>query len=246
MRVSLQPAFILHHRPYRETSLLLEVLTRDHGRLSLIARGVRKNRSPTRALLQPFHPLFLTFQGRTELMTLQTVEPQGVPVLLKEENLLGGFYLNELLMRLLQKHDPHPQLYTIYYETLLELGLESGLESEHTSLQQKYLRLFEKKLLDELGYGLQLRHSIPDGKPFEAGRLYRFYSEQGFLLYEGEDSVSQGTLFTGKSLLALAAGDLEDGDILKEVKRLMRMALSGLLGEEPLQSRRLFTGVTIE
>jgi len=237
MRLSLQPAFILHHRPYRETSLLLDVFTRDHGRVSLIARGVRKNRSKMRPLLQPFYPLLLSFQGRTELLTLQTVEPRGIPIDLREDSLLGGFYLNELLMRLLQKQDPHPELYTIYQDTLLELG--------RTPLQQKHLRLFEKKLLDALGYGLQLHHSIPDRKAFLGGRTYRFYPEQGFELVEGESDVSN-TLFSGNSLLALASGNLDDEEILRDVKRLMRIALGVLLGPKPLQSRKLFTGVTTE
>lgn len=236
MRISLQPAFILHHRPYRETSLLLDVLTKDYGRIALIARGVRKNRSPTRALLQPFQLLLISWQGKTELMTLQTVEPQGITMTLRKECLLSGFYLNELLMRLLQKHDPHPKLYTIYQDTLLELA--------RAPLQQKHLRLFEKKLLDELGYGLQLHHAIPDGKALSANRLYRFYPEQGFQLYEGADCLPEGTLFPGKSLLALAAGELEEEEILRDIKRLMRIALGVLLGPEPLQSRRLFTGVT--
>lgn len=238
MRISLQPAFILHHRAYRETSLLLDVLTQDYGRISLIARGVRKNRSRTKPLLQPFRPLLISWHGKTELMSLQIVEPQGIPIPLQGECLLSGFYLNELLMRLLQKHDPHPQLYTIYRDTLLELG--------QTRLQQKHLRLFEKKLLDELGYGLQLDHAIPDGKAFLADRLYRFYPEQGFELYEGTENQPQGMIFWGKSLLALLTGQLEDEETLREIKRLMRIALGVLLGPEPIQSRRLFTGVTIE
>ncbi len=238
MRISLQPAFILHHRSYRETSLLLDVFTKDYGRIALIARGVRKNRSRTRPLLQPFHPLLISWQGKTELMTLQIVEPQGVPITLQGECLLSGFYLNELLMRLLQKQDPHPQLYTIYQETLLEL--------QQSHLQQKYLRLFEKKLLTELGYGLQLQYSIPDGNPFLADRLYRFYPEQGFERCESHQNISQSTFFLGKHLIALAREELNDEESLREIKRLMRIALGYLLGPEPLQSRRLFTGVTIE
>jgi DNA repair protein RecO (recombination protein O) len=230
MRISLQPAFVLHHRPYRETSLLLEILTKDYGRIALVARGIRKNRSQTRALLQSFQPLLISWQGKTELMTLQQVELAEIPKPLQGECLLSGFYLNELLMRLLQKHDPHPKLYTIYQETLLEL---SG-----TLLQQKYLRLFEKKLLDELGYGLQLQQA------FEVNQLYRFYPEQGFQAYEGPETEPAGTLFSGKSLLALRMEQLEDEELLQEIKRLMRIALGVLLGPKPLQSRRLFTGVT--
>lgn len=238
MRISLQSAFILHHRPYRETSLLLDVFTKEYGRIALIARGVRKNRSKTRPLLQPFQPLWISWQGKTELMTLQTVESCGSPIPLQKECLLSGFYLNELLMRLLQKHDPHPQLYTIYHETLLELA--------QTQLQQKYLRLFEKKLLDELGYGLQLHYSIADRKPIQADRFYRFYPELGFELVSVSEHPGQGAIFLGKSLLALAAEQLEDEESQRDIKRLMRIALGVLLGPKPLQSRRLFTGVTSE
>jgi DNA repair protein RecO (recombination protein O) len=238
MRILLQPAFILHHRPYRETSLLLDVFTKEHGRVTLIARGVRNSKSKIKPLLQPFFPLLLSFQGKTELMTLNTAEPQNIPIPLQGECLLSGFYLNELLMRLLQKYDPHPQLYTIYHNTLLELGQQI--------LHQKHLRLFEKKLLDELGYGLQLNHSIPDRKAFLTDQLYRFYPEQGFMLYEGHENQPQGTIFSGKSLLNLAAEELNDENSLQEIKRLMRIAIGILLGQEPLQSRKLFTGVTVE
>ncbi len=238
MHITLQPAFILHHRSYRETSLLLDVLTQEHGRISLIARGVRTNRSTTRSLLQPFRPLVISWQGKTELMTLRTVEPLGIPIALHGECLLSGFYLNELLMRLVQKHDPHPQLYTIYHSTLLEL--------QQTRLEQKYLRLFEKKLLDELGYGLQLQQTIPDGKAFQADQLYRFYPDRGFECCESSESQSEGALFSGKSLLALATEQLEDEESLRDIKRLMRIAFGVLLGPQPLHSRRLFTGVITE
>ncbi len=232
MRISLQPAFILHHRPYRETSLLLDVFTKDYGRIALIARGVRKNRSQMRALLQPFRGLWVSWRGKTELMTLDGVEAQSMPILLQGECLLSGFYLNELLIRLLQKQDPHPQLYTIYQETLLELS--------QATLDQKYLRLFEKKLLDELGYGLQLQHA------FLADQLYRFHPEQGFELYQGETNEADPLIFQGKSLVVLATGQLDqaDADSLKEIKRLMRIALGIVLGPKPLQSRKLFIGVT--
>lgn len=236
MRIQLQPAFILHHRPYRETSLLLDVFSQEHGRISLIAKGVRKNRSTWRGLLQLFFPLLLSWQGKTELMTLSGAEPQSTPMQLQAGYLLSGFYLNELLMRLLPKHDPHPQLYTIYHHTLLEL--------ERGNSQQKHLRLFEKKLLEELGYGLQLKSTIPEDKAFQADRNYRFHPEQGFELCE--DSENSVLIFSGKSLLALAAEQLDDAETLRDVKRLMRLALGTLLGSQPLHSRKLFTGVTLE
>lgn len=234
MRISLQPAFILHHHPYRETSLLLQVFTFEYGRLSLIARGIRRNRSLLRPLLQPFSPLLLSWQGKTDLMTLQQAEPQNTPIQLKGECLLSGFYLNELLMRLVQKHDPQPQLYTIYQHTLLEL--------ERDCAPQKHLRLFEKKLLAELGYGLPLQHAEPDNQPLLADQFYRFYPDKGFELCTNHIGQS---VFSGRSLIALAADKLEDPSVLHDAKRLMRIALGTLLGPQPLHSRKLFTGVTL-
>lgn len=226
MRISLQPAFILHHRPYRETSLLLEVFTQDYGRIALVARGVRTQRSPWRALLQLFVPLLLSWQGKSELMTLTGAEAHGGRISLKKDCLLSGLYLNELLMRVLQKHDAHPQVYTNYSKTLLEL--HSG------QLEQKILRLFEKKLLEELGYGLQLQQDVL-GRPFIPEKNYRFHPEQGFALCD------PGTgHFSGKSLLAFAAEELKDEEALRDAKRLMRMTFAPLLGERELQSRQLF------
>ncbi len=228
MRIALQPAFIIHHRPYRETSVLLDVLTREQGRISLIARGVRKAKSRLRSLLQPFVPILISWQGKTELMTLLSAEANGVPIHLKAERLLSGLYLNELLIRLLHKHDPHPQLYTIYQQTLLELQNSNSL--------QKTLRLFEKSLLEELGYGLQFKHDM-QGQAFLADAFYYFNPEQGFDLCEQEKG---SAIFLGKNLIAFAAEELDDKDVLRDTKRLMRLALSPLLGQYVLQSRRLF------
>jgi DNA repair protein RecO (recombination protein O) len=233
MRITLQPAFVLHHRPYRETSLLLDLFTPEHGRISAVARGVRQTRSKWRSILQPFIPLMISWQGKTELMTLVSAETNGLAGRLQGECLLSGLYLNEILMRLLQKHDPHPQLYTIYQQTLLEL--------QSSRLEQKTLRLFEKKLLDELGYGLQLMHEVSEGQPFQTEKYYRFHPEHGFEIYCGAESVVLPlNVFAGKSLLALAAEQLDDVSCLRDAKRLMRLALTPLLGQGKLHSRRLF------
>ena len=226
MRIFLQPAYILHARPYRETSMLLDVFSEEHGRVALVAKGVRTARSKWRSMLQPFSPLFLSWQGKSELMGLHQAEPNGLPILLKGECLLSGFYLNELMMRLLQKQDPHPRLYTIYQDTLLEL---QGLH-----LQEKTLRLFEKKLLAELGYDLPL----PIGLGAESS-YYIFLPGQGFELTSSENS-GGSAVFSGKSLQAIAGDQFDDADVLRDAKRLMRMALAPLLGRQPLQSRKLF------
>src|SRR5688572_9768010 len=172
MRISIEPSYVLHQRAYRETSALLDVFTKDHGRISLIGRGVRKNRSSLRALLQPFSPLLLSFQGKGELMTLIHAESTGFSGRLVGDSLLAGFYLNELLMRLLPKNDPHPAIYTIYEKTLLEL--------QRFELQQKTLRLFEKNLLKELGYELCFSHE-KKGEAIQKDRYYRFFPGEGFL-----------------------------------------------------------------
>lgn len=233
MRTSLQPAFVLHHRAYRETSLLLDLFTEAHGRISLIARGVRTHRSKLRSLLQPFIPLLISWQGKSELMLLNSAENNGIPFQLQGDCLLSGFYLNELLVRVLQKQDPHPQLYTIYYNTLLEL--QTG------QLLPQTLRLFEKKLLEELGYGLQLQRDFSTGEALMAEQVYLFYPEQGF-----KRSVAGSVdrmQFKGKSLLALAAEQLNDEECLRDAKRLMRVAFASLLGLQFLHSRKLFIEV---
>lgn len=229
MRISQHPAYILHYKAYRETSMLLDVFTQDYGCISLVARGVRQSKSQWRALLQPFVPLLISWQGKSELMTLSTAEARGLPITLTGERLMSGFYLNELLTRLLHKHDPHPQLYTIYHHTLLELQGLGPL--------QKILRLFEKKLLLELGYGLYLEN-------INADLNYWFHPELGFTLCETEGMYAKATVFSGRHLLMLKNEDLQDVDALREMKRLMRMALAPLLGAQPLHSKKLFIGVT--
>ena len=223
MRIELHPAFVLHHRPFRETSLLLDLFTRDHGRLPVVARGVRTPRSRWRALLQPFSPLLVSCHGRGELLTL-TLADSPQPRFLEGDALTGGFYFNELLVRFLQREDPHPALFDAYAAAL------EGL-SQH-GLQERILRLFEKSLLIELGYGLAL-----SGKGVEPDAWYRFYPDQGLVRCEGPDT--GGNVFPGHCLLSLASDQLDEAESLQNAKKLMRLALSALPGAKPLQSRRL-------
>lgn len=232
MQATLQPAFVLHHRPYRETSLLLDVFTQDFGRISLIARGVRTSKSVLKALLQPFTSLIISWKGKSELMTLTSAEPSGLAFHLKGDCLLSGFYLNEILIRVLQKNDPHPILFETYQQTLAEL--------QSPVLDQKILRYFEKKLLQELGYGLQLEHDIISAKPILADKYYQFLPELGFILCENNTHSTLGMLYSGRSLIALAKEQLDDPECLREIKRLMRIVLAPLLGAQPLHSRKLF------
>lgn len=232
-QITLQPAFVLHQRPYRETSLILDLFTEHHGRISAIARGVRQKRSRTRGILQLFVPLLISWYGKTELHTITSVEGNGFFPFLKGDSLLSGLYLNELLMRALPKHDPHPKLYTFYQHTLVELCNNKMLE--------KTLRLFEKNLLIELGYALPLSHDI-SRVPLDETQHYYFHPERGFEIAGSLENAM--TVFTGSSLLAIANDHFEDATVLRDAKRLMRLALTPLIGPYPLQSRKLFLEVT--
>lgn len=237
--IQLQSAYVLHRRPYRETSLLLELFTSEHGRLSAVAKGVRQSRSSTPGLLQPFIPLLVSWTGKHELMTLTHVESRAEVTSLKGECLFAGFYLNELLLNLLQKWDAHPNLYSLYEKTIIAL--------QKTVLEEKTLRVFEKKLLEELGYGLLSKSDAALHNTFVPDRHYRFVIDQGFILSEVRDPTQLPVdVFSGSSLLAIAREEWQDDNTLQVAKRLTRLVLGPLLGNRPLYSRKLFIKVKDE
>lgn len=235
-RVLLQPAYVLHRRSYRETSFLVDVFTPDHGRLTVIANGARKARSVTPGLLQAFVPLLVSWSGKNELMTLTHVEPNGEARRLQGECLFAGFYLNELIMCLLQKWDAHPGLFRAYEHAVAAL--------QSPALEQKTLRSFEKYLLEELGYGLLPKTDISLHNTFSPDKYYRFILEHGFVVSELDGQTQTGSnVFAGKSLLAIAREDWQDDTVLQDAKRLTRFVLAPLLGARPIHSRRLFMQV---
>lgn len=225
--MDLQPAYILHARAYRETSLLLDAFTRDHGRVGLIARGVRGARGQaTRAVLQPLQPLLLAWRGQGELWTLSASEPAGAALALRGDALLSGFYLNELLMRLLPRHDPQVALFWRYAACVnaLAAGEPAGWQ----------LRRFERDLLDAVGYGLELSSDAQDGEPLRAEQRYRFDPESGPSRVHGEHANS-GSI-SGAALIALR-DDVAPGAVeLRELRRLMRGVLLHHLGGRELRS----------
>jgi DNA repair protein RecO (recombination protein O) len=229
MRVAQEPAFVLHHHDYGETSLLLEMFTRQHGRLGLIAKGARRARSPLRAALIPFQPLVVGFSGRGELPTLTAAEPLAAAPVLYGEALFCGLYLNELLLRLLHRHDPHERLFESYTEALARLG---GVDAEAV------LRVFEKRLLDDIGYGLVLDRDIEDGTALVPEDEYRYLPERGPVAARATGE--EGILVHGRTLLGLAAECLDDALSRHEAKRLLRALLARHLGGRPLMSRQLF------
>lgn len=229
-QVSLQSAYVLHRRPYRDTSLLLEIYSPDHGRLGLVARGARAPRSKTGNLLQPFLPLLLSWRGQGELPTLSGVESAGPAAVLQGDRLLSGIYLNELLMRLLHRNDPHPVLFAGYLDTLRALSEDADIEI--------CLRRFECMLLQEIGYGLILDHDVASGEPIDAAASYTYLPDRGPMRHEGPER--DGLLISGRSLQALAANHYPDQQTRQEAKRLLRAVLAVQLGDRPLKSRELF------
>lgn len=232
--VSLQPAFVLHRRPYRETSFLVDILTLEHGRLTVVAKGVRKARANLQGLLQPFTPLTISWHGNGDLVTLVDVEMRDGLIRLSGDCLFAGFYLNELLTILLQKWDPHPALFQLYENTLVLL--QSG------KLEEQYLRMFEKQLVHELGYGFLPKAGSMMQTTIEADHYYRYHPNDGLMQIAIPQTKAESipTLFAGKHLLHIANDEWTDAETLLTAKRLMRLILTPMLGTRSLHSRFLF------
>ena len=234
-RFESQPAYILHTWAYRETSLLLEVFTKEHGRLGVLAKGVRKPKSRAKGLLQPFVPLLIGANGRGDLLVLKDYESFGVLPYLTGRRLVSAFYLNELMMRLLARFDPNPALFDGYTMTIQALADEKPIEP--------VLRLFEKTLLKTLGYELQLSKEVETGDPVLPQKLYLYDPGRGPILLDVLQQEARlypkQRLYPGSSLLALAAEELTEEAVLADVKRLMREALALYLGNRPIESRKL-------
>lgn len=229
--IQLQPALVLHTREFRNTSLLVDLICPEYGRLRAVARGARRNGSRHRPLLQLFQPVLVSLRGRGELLTLTDVESAGQSVALRGGRLFSGFYLNELLIRVLPMHQPCSALFARYHETLQDLAGEQPVEP--------LLRYFETDLLEEAGYGLDLLHDAGSGAPVEKGRQYLFHPEHGFEPLP--DTAPGRNVYDGDMLISLRERTLaEQRDHLPAAKRLLRQALAPLLGNRPLQSREYF------
>ena len=230
MRVEQQPGFVLHARAWRETSLLLEVLSRDHGRVGLVARGVRSARArASRNLLQPLTPLSLSWSGSGELATLASAEAVGAPLLLAGESLLCALYLNELVARLLPRNDALPQVFDAYAEALTRLA--------QASAPAWTLRRFERDLLGHLGYGVVLDSEAESGSPLRADGSYAYRTDAGPVPWHG---VADGLRVRGSALLALANDRMPDAEDLQALRRLMRALITHHLDGAPLRAWTLF------
>lgn len=216
-RISLEPAFVLHHREYRDTSRILDVFTARHGRLTLFARGARGPKSKLAPLLMPFRPLLVSFSGRGDAAQLTGAEGHGEMLTLPAKQVLSAFYVNELIINLTTRHDPLPQLFEDYSRTLRRLIVEDRSEPA--------LRVFEKRLLESIGYGLEL--------DVTSESHYQYRPSEG--LYEVRED-SPGA-YAGRSLLALREESLDDAQSLDVARRVLRQALDHCLEGRELRTR---------
>ncbi|HXF47316.1 MAG TPA: DNA repair protein RecO [Burkholderiaceae bacterium] len=229
-RVDQQPALVLHSYPWRETSLIVEVFTRDHGRMALVARGAKRPTSQFRGLLTPFSPLLVAWSGRNEIKSLVRVEWCGGLPPLRGAALFAGFYLNELLVRLLARADPHELLFARYVETL-------GALARGDRDQEAALRGFELELLRETGHAPAFDHCA-DGAAIDVAATYRVDAQRGLVRAEPPFD-DDPALLSGRSALAIARGDLSSPEVAADCKRVLRHLIRYHLNGQPLNTRRI-------
>lgn len=224
-RVEGQAAYVLHTRAYRDTSAIVELFTLEHGRVAAVSRGIRRANSKSKALLQPFIPLQVNWQGRNELKTLTLAESTGFGGFLSGNALICALYANELLLKLLAVFDPHPKLF-VYYQYLINSLLENDIEVS--------LRIFERQLLKAIGYAVDI-------SDIEAESIYFFDLKQlVFNKVATIDDKYKGLHFWGAHLLSISNDDYDSVEVRRAAKRFNRLQFDHLLQGKELNSRSLF------
>ena len=234
--------YVLHSYPYRETSLILQVWTEKHGRMGLVAKGARRPKSASRAVLIPFQPLSLDWFGRGELRTLKTAEPLVPATPLAGQSLLSAFYLNELLLKLTTRDDPHEGLFDAYDRAITELRGISRLLPHAASLEP-ILRRFELRLLQELGYALEMAREAGHGPAIVAEREYFYVVERGAVAAAGAgpdgSTPANAVRLRGQTLIDLERGRFEDPATVAQAKQLMRLLINHSLNGQELATRAI-------
>jgi DNA repair protein RecO (recombination protein O) len=226
-----QSVYVLHTYPFKETSLVVELFAHGFGRVATTAKGARRPRSAMRGMLQSFQPLIATWSGKLELKTLHSLEWGGGLLLLKGDALMCGFYMNELLLRLLPREDPHESLFEYYSATLRTLAISENLATT--------LRRFELKLLQELGYAIPLQHDVSGATILEATN-YNYVAEHGPTRINGAQSRNNnGVQLLGKTMIDMFSDDYSNTQTQLQSKQLMRYLLAHYLGDKPLHTRQL-------
>ncbi|MGB5245729.1 MAG: DNA repair protein RecO [Woeseia sp.] len=227
-RIEQEPAWLLHHRPFRDTSRILDILSRDHGRLSLVARGARSAKSKLAGVLRPFMPLSLSWVARTELGTLTGAEMNGAPLALSGDALLSGYYANELLLKLMHRFDPQPEIFALYGRTIERLA--------GTTEPAVVLRRFEVELLGLLGYALNLDHDVADHSDLRDELFYEYRAALGAMPVDHHEGPM---IFSGRDLLAIRGGRFSETATLRAASRLLRGVIAYHLDGKELQSRKV-------
>ena len=228
-RVAEQPAFVLHSYPYRETSLIIDVLSRDHGRLALVAKGAKRPHSALRGVLQTFQPLALSWSGKSEVRTLTGAEWVGGMLPLAGDALLCGFYVNELLVKFCAREDPHPQLFHHYVVTMTRLA--------HDEPPVQVLRSFERVLLRETGYAMALDRTVTRRAVVADGR-YVFDPERG-VREAASELPARWPVIAGQTLLDMEQDDYHRPQTISQSRTLMRFLLNTYLAGTPLATRQI-------
>ena len=227
-RIQQQAAYILHHRPFRDSSQILDVITLDHGKLSLVARGSRGGRSRLKGVLRPFMPLAISWVQRSDLGTLTGAEVRGMPLKLVGDNLLSGFYVNELVMHFLHRHDPQPEIFDAYGKTITALAAADSVAA--------CLRHFEIELLRHVGYAMNFEYESGSHDQLQAEQHYEYRFEQGPVPVQRSDGAM---VFSGAELLAIGAHRFDDPAVLRASNRLLREVIGFHLGGKELKSRKV-------
>jgi DNA repair protein RecO (recombination protein O) len=231
-RVQQQPAFILHHRPFRDSSQILDILSRDHGKLALVARGSRGSRSRLKGILRPFMPLEISWVQKTDLGTLTGAEVRGAPLSLTGDALLCGYYINELLIHFLHRHDPQPEVFGLYARTLTALG---AAEDAAVCLRQ-----FELELLRQVGYALNLGQDAITHEVLDESAYYEYRMEQGPVGVSRSDGP---LVFRGALLAGVDRGDFGHPEVLRAANRLLREVIDFHLGGKTLKTRKVLMDI---
>lgn len=232
-----QPAFLIHARSYRESSLLVDFLTANFGRVSVVAKGARRSYK-LRQLYQPYRPLHITWSGKTELKSLLSIEPTGPALSLAEMRLYSGMYLNELLYRLLNIHEPVPALFASYMSCLDALHNFKSSTDEETSL-----RLFELELLNVLGYGVDFSEDSITGDKIIADKSYAFSVREGFTEHRQQRGANR--LSVPGELILMLQEDRWVKESLGLLKTINRLVIDDLLNGVPLNSRQLYKSASL-
>ena len=226
-RVQQQPGYILHHRPFRDTSQILDIVTRDHGKIAVVARGSRGSKSRLAGVLRPFLPLRVSWVGKSDMGTLTGAETAGPPAGMVGDAIFSAYYVNELLLHFLHRYDPQPEIFALYEEVIKALLITDNIAAA--------LRSFELEFLSLLGYAVNLDHEFGSRNLLKIDQDYEYRMEQGPVLVERDGPL----VFKGAVFKEIAEQRFEKPDILRAANRLLREIIGFHLGGKELKSRKV-------